>query len=440
MEHVIRFNPVTTSTSNSTHLNMMENSLNGTFPSYFGNLSRMKYLNIYDNKLNGEISLSLRHLALLEQLNLGANLFLASEIPSFLGNLTQLTYLDFRANEFVGKIPLSQGNIIQLTHLDLYLNQLTGEIPSSIRNLVKLTHLDLSANNLTSEIPSSIGNLVRLTRLYLYENKLIDEIPFSFENLIKLKYLHLYSNELTGEIPSLMGRLTQLVYVDLSANKFYGPIPHTITQLQRLRLLDLISNNLSSVVRLDLFSNAQKLVSLYLSFNKLSIIFDPNITKQYTSLSLASCKLSSFPKFLQHQHGLQALDLSNNDISSAVPKWFLNVSTISLLFLNLSGNFLTSFAQNPVIFKWTTLMIIDLGFNELQGSLPILHPRTIVYFISNNHLSGHISLLLCNLSSIKILDLSVNNLFGRLLQCLSNLSGSLEYMSLHSNRFHGEIP
>ena len=95
-------------------------------------------------------------------------------------------------------------------------------------------------------------------------------------------------NELIGEIPSLVGRMAQLVAIDLSSNKFYGPIPNAITQLQGLNSLDLSSNNLSGVVRLDLFSNAQSLGFLELLHNKLSFIIDPNITKQYFGLGLAS--------------------------------------------------------------------------------------------------------------------------------------------------------
>ncbi|XP_039154662.1 receptor-like protein 6 [Eucalyptus grandis] len=158
------------------------------------------------------------------------------------------------------------------------------------------------------------------------------------------------------------------------------------------------------------------------------------------SLGLGSCNLNSFPEFLQDQDNLQELDLSYNNIYGQVPEWFMNVNTENLLYLNLSGNFLTSFAQDPIIFKWKRLGKADLSFNQLQGSVPIPQPVIESYFISNNRLSRGISPLICNLSSIRMIDLSNNNLTGVIPQCLSNLSGTLEVMSLHSNNFIGKIP
>ncbi|XP_056177424.1 receptor-like protein 7 isoform X2 [Syzygium oleosum] len=172
-----------------------------------------------------------------------------------------------------------------------------------------------------------------------------------------------------------------------------------------------------------------------------------SISLRYWVLGLGSCNLNSFPEYLRGQEDLYQpfkdlyqLDLSYNKISGQVPEWFLNVSTKELVYLNLSGNFLTSFGQDPVTFKWTKLVSADLRFNQLQGSLPIPPPKILNYYISNNRLSGEISPVICNLTSIRMIDLSNNNLTGVLPRCLSNLSGSLEVMSLQSNGFNGKIP
>ncbi|KAL3754369.1 hypothetical protein ACJRO7_001580 [Eucalyptus globulus] len=89
---------------------------------------------------------------------------------------------------------------------------------------------------------------------------------------------------------------------------------------------------------------------------------------------------------------------------------------------------------------WENLVVADLRCNELQGSIPIPYPEMWYFFISNNKLSGEISPLICNVRSIQMIDLSYNNLTGFLPQCLSNLSGALEAMSLQSNNFIGRIP
>ncbi|XP_056159539.1 receptor-like protein 7 [Syzygium oleosum] len=172
-----------------------------------------------------------------------------------------------------------------------------------------------------------------------------------------------------------------------------------------------------------------------------------SISLRYWVLGLGSCNLNSFPEYLRGQEDLYQpfkdlyqLDLSYNKISGQVPEWFLNVSTKELVYLNISGNFLTSFGQDPVTFKWTKLVCADLRFNQLQGSLPIPPPKILYYYISNNRLSGEISPVICNLTSIQMIDSSNNNLTGVLPRCLSNLSGSLEVMSLQSNGFNGKIP
>ncbi|KAL3753052.1 hypothetical protein ACJRO7_000448 [Eucalyptus globulus] len=362
------------------------------------------------------------------------------EIPSSFGRLNHPKHLDRRFNFITGEVPFFLRNLVQLKSLSLAGNMLIGKIPASLGNLVQLTSLDLSLNKLKGEIPCSIRNLVRLTHLDLGYNQLVGEIPLSFQNLMELRFLTLRSNQLSGKIPSLLGRLIQLIDIDLSFNQFHGEIPNTIFQLQGLHTLNLNSNNLSGTVKLDMFSEAENLQVLGLSSNKLSLIVEANITHQYYALGLGSCNLNGFPEFLQDQDYLFFLDLSYNSISGQVPEWFLNVSTRNLRHLNLSGNFLTSFAQDPVIFKWEQLVVADLRFNELQGSVPIPAPEMWYYFISNNRLSGEISPLICNLSSIQMIDLSYNHLTGFLPQCLSNLSGTLEVMSLQSNNFIGKIP
>ncbi|XP_039173494.1 receptor-like protein 7 [Eucalyptus grandis] len=363
------------------------------------------------------------------------------EILSSFGRLNHPKHLDRRFNFITGEVPSFLGNLTQLKSLSLAGNMLIGQIPSSLGNLVQLTSLDLSLNKLTGEIPFSIGNLVQLTHLDLGYNQLMGEIPLSFQNLLDLGFLTLRSNQLSGKIPSSLGRLTRLIEVDLSFNQFHGAIPSTTFQLQGLHTLNLNSNNLSGTIKLDRFSEAKSLQALGLSSNKLSLIVETNITHKYYALGLGSCNLNGFPEFLQDQDDLFFLDLSYNNISGQVPEWFLDVSTTNLRHLNLSGNFLSSFAQDPIIFKWEQLVVIDLRFNKLQGSIPIPASENMwYYFISNNRLSGEISPLICNLSSIQMIDLSYNNLTGFLPQCLSNLSGTLEVMSLQSNNFIGKIP
>ena len=123
-----------------------------------------------------------------------------------------------------------------------------------------------------------------------------------------------------------------------------------------------------------------------------------------------------------------------------MPKWMWNSSKKTLLILDLSDNFLTGFHQLPVILPWTNLQFLDLSNNKLQGSLPIPPPSIFSYLVSNNTLTGEIPQIICNLSSLFVLDLSYNNLSGMLPDCLGNLGFSLSVLNLRRNNFHGNIP
>ncbi|XVF03670.1 hypothetical protein REPUB_Repub05bG0013400 [Reevesia pubescens] len=107
-----------------------------------------------------------------------------------------------------------------------------------------------------------------------------------------------------------------------------------------------------------------------------------------------------------------------------------DVGNDSLSYLNLSHNSLTDFERFP----WKEIYILDLS------SIPIPPLTTKIFLISNNKLSGQISSLICNASSIEILDLSYNNLNGTIPHCFGNLSRSVWMLNLQMNKFSGIIP
>ena len=108
----------------------------------------------------------------------------------------------------------------------------------------------------------------------------------------------------------------------------------------------------------------------------------------------------------------------------------------TLWYLNLSYNFISGFERLP----WKNMQILDLHSNLLQGPLPT-PPNSMYFFsVSNNKLSGEISPLICKVGNIGVLDLSYNNLSGRLPHCLGNFSYDLSILNLRRNQFYGPIP
>ncbi|XP_075656884.1 receptor-like protein 7 isoform X1 [Castanea sativa] len=418
--------------------------LYGEFPMEIFKLRNLQFLSVRDNEnLIGYLpefhsSNPLRILRL-------ANTGFSGKLPDSIGNLKSLIELDIHTCHFSGLVPTSLGNLTNLIVLSLSNNKFSGQIPFSLANLTQLSQLLLSWNSFSAQTLPWLGKQTKLTDLRLGEANLYGDIPSSLKNLTQLTGLSLVSNQLTGQIPPWLGNLTQLTHLDLGGNEFHGSIPQSICRLANLEYLSLTENNLSGRVDMDLFLKLKNLTALQLSGVHLSFPINSTFnatTPKLELLGLNACNLTEFPTFLRSQHELMILFLSHNKIQGQIPNWIFNIGKQTLLLLDLSSNFLTTFVPSnhtPPILPWDSLLTLGLSFNKLQGSLPIPPPSITQYHVSNNKLTGEISPLYCNFSSIVMLDLSHNNLGGMLPKCLSKLS-NLEVLNLQNNNFRGILP
>ncbi|XP_017979770.1 PREDICTED: protein BRASSINOSTEROID INSENSITIVE 1 [Theobroma cacao] len=295
-----------------------------------------------------------------------------------------------------------------LERLSLHDCQLDGELPSEVFSLPYLQHIDLGSN----------------------------------ENVTDLSY-----NKLAGQIDQIQ-KPNSLEYIDLSSNDIHGSIPNSFFDLVSLETLDLSSNNLSGVIKSNMLAKLKYLRDLDLSNNSLLSLSasenDINYSfPQLVKVSFSSCSIRQFPSFFRTSN-LKILDLSSNKIHGGISKWEAE-GWDNLKSLNLSYNFLTTLGHFP----GKNLDVLDLRSNLLQG--PILStclnnqspnpPQSLIaFYVSKNKLTGNIPLLICNWSSLLILDLSRNNLSGTIPECFGNLSSSLMVMNLEMNNFHGKMP
>ncbi|XP_030493033.2 receptor like protein 27 [Cannabis sativa] len=235
--------------------------------------------------------------------------------------------------------------------------------------------------------------------------------------------------------------------MNVNLNNLIGSIPSSLSKLKDLQLLDLSANSLSGAFELDAFLKMRNMVVIDLGYNNISLLveerkFDPNTTiSNLNFLSLASCNLSKFPKFIAHQTNLELLDLSHNQIYGQIPKDLMNSSLQSLEVIDLSNNLITGFQNHTSILPWSNLRAFYMQYNLLQGQLPIPPSSAIHYDVSNNILSGEIPSSICNLSSILVLDLSNNNFSGEFPLCSSSMiSDTMLVLNLRNNSFRGTIP
>ncbi|KAL4607791.1 hypothetical protein ACB092_09G200400 [Castanea dentata] len=432
----------------------------GSIPKCNWSSSSLKVLDLSSISFSRELLDSISNLKYLKVLALD-NCNFTGSIPSLLNNLTQITYLALTFNNFSGLLPLSLLNLPNLSTLILDNNQLVGPLPNHVSGCLNLNvlslssnflngtlpswlfnfpslYLDLSYNKLHGSIPRSLLNLPNLSTLILDNNQLISPLPNHVSGLLNLNVLSLSSNFLNGTLPSWLFNLPSLVrlnlggnqfigeicefksnsleHLDLGYNKLQGYIPRSISRFDSLIYLSLSSNNLSIMLESEMFSKLKNLYNLDFSNNLVSI--NNNVTYTLPKLqwfNLSSTNISEFPIFLKTTTNLRYLDLSKNIINGQFPRWLGDVGRDSLYFL-------------------------DLHANLLQGSFPTLSFPSLRYlFVSNNKFTGEIPSLICNTSTLAILDLSHNNLSGMLPKCLVH-SNVLSVLDLRMNSLHGTIP
>ncbi|KAH1120796.1 hypothetical protein J1N35_003956 [Gossypium stocksii] len=365
-------------------------------------LPNLEYLDLSSNSVTGYLPNS-NWSSEIRFLDLSFTDFRGS-IPASLANLTKITSLLLYASNFEGQIPDVFGNLNGLTTLHFFGCNFSGQIPPSIFNLTQLTYLELSSNGLEGPLPTHVTGLQNLNEFHSTDNFLTGPIPSWPFTLPSLEYLDLSNNGLTGPINHIQ-KPNSIRHVYLPNNDIHGEIPSSFFGLVKLTELDLSSNNLSGVIKSDMLSKLESLEILDLSSNNFSGVNKFDVLSKLTNLT--------GPIFKTETEG-----------------WGL-LST-----LDLSHNLLTSLEQFP----GKNFDILDLHSNLLQGPLLVPSPTVREFLISENKLTGEIPPSVCNLTSLRILDLSKNYLEGIIPPCVGNFSHEIYIINLQRNNFHGKIP
>ncbi|AEE76964.1 leucine-rich repeat disease resistance protein-like [Arabidopsis thaliana] len=410
----------------------------GQVPFSFSNLSMLSALDLSDNELTGSLSF-VRNLRKLRVLDVSYNHFSGILNPnSSLFELHHLTYLSLGSNSFTSStLPYEFGNLNKLELLDVSSNSFFGQVPPTISNLTQLTELYLPLNDFTGSLPL-VQNLTKLSILALFGNHFSGTIPSSLFTMPFLSYLSLKGNNLNGsiEVPnsSSSSRLESLY---LGKNHFEGKILKPISKLINLKELDLSFLSTSYPIDLSLFSSFKSLLVLDLTGDWISqagLSSDSYISLTLEALYMKQCNISDFPNILKSLPNLECIDVSNNRVSGKIPEWLWSLPRLSSVFIG--DNLLTGFEGSSEILVNSSVQILVLDSNSLEGALPHL-PLSIIYFSARyNRFKGDIPLSICNRSSLDVLDLRYNNFTGPIPPCLSNLL----FLNLRKNNLEGSIP
>ncbi|KAF8364631.1 hypothetical protein HHK36_033397 [Tetracentron sinense] len=269
----------------------------------------------------------------------------------------------------------------------------------------------------------------------------------SLFHLRRLRTLNLAFNFFNfSQIPSGFHRLTSLTHLNLSNCYFSGQIPFEISGMTQLVSLDL--SNWGPYLKLEkpslgtLVQRLTNLQVLHLDHVNISSVvpdFLANLSS-LTSLHLKSCNLyGEFQKRIFLLPNLQSLDLGfNPGLIGKLPEFHSNSSLryLGLSFTSFSGELTNSIGNLKL------LNHLDLSGCNLSGSFPssIFNLTNLNYLgLYSNHLTGPIPSCLSYFSNLTFLDLGYNSLSGEIPSSLFTLA-SLQVLYLDQNKLHGPIP
>ncbi|XP_031249015.1 receptor-like protein EIX2 [Pistacia vera] len=270
-------------------------------------------------------------------------------------------------------------------------------------------------------------------------SRLRGTISSSLLKLHDLSYLDFSFNDFGGSrIPKFIGSLSKLTHLSLSSSNFGGPIHRQLGNLSSLQFLDLGDNDgLSSIGNLEWLSHLSSLSYLDLTYSNLS-------------------KSSDWFKVVKKLPFLRTLNLNVCNLPPIISSPLSLVNSTSLLHLGLGFNALTS-SMYPWLFNFSNnLDYLDLGSNQLQGSIPDAfgHFTSLTELVlAYNHLEGGIPESFGNMcrllsldlgsvpdlsrfSSLKVLQLDQNLLNGTLTNSI-RLMNKLEVLLLGENSLEG---
>ena len=218
--------------------------------------------------------------------------------------------------------------------------------------------------------------------------------------------------------------MKKLEELDLSGNYFEGILPSSLYNLTSLQLLDLSWNEFTGNIS-SLMAGLTSLKYIDLSFN------------HFERFSFDSLANISRLEFFQLECDSKKLDVETEK-SGWVPLFQLEFLVLSNCNLNKLSNQVPTF-----LFHQYSLRVLDLSNNNLKGPFPgwllVNNTRLGVFSLNNNLFMGPLHLSLPH-NSTYAMDVSNNQLSGPLQGNIGNILPKIRILHLFKNDFEGYLP
>ncbi|XP_052298178.1 receptor-like protein 13 isoform X9 [Citrus sinensis] len=295
----------------------------------------------------------------------------------------------------------------QLESLDLTDNNIAGCVENEgierLSRLNNLKMLNLSYNSFNNSILSSLTHLSSLRSLNLFWNRLEGSIDVKeFDSLRDLEELDIGGNKIDKFVVSKeFDSLSNLEELDMSGNEIDNfEVPQGYKGLRKLKTLYLLGVGIR---------DGSKLLQSMGSFPSLN-----NLDLSYNNFTDTVTTTQGFPHFKSLEH------LDMDDLRIVLNTSFLQIigeSMPSLKYLSLS---------------YSSAITNSSGI--LQGLCSLVHLQEL--HMADNELRGSLPWCLANMTSLRILDVSSNQLTGSISSSPLFYLTSIEELSLSNNHFH----
>ncbi|PKV49413.1 putative secreted protein (Por secretion system target) [Aquimarina sp. MAR_2010_214] len=410
-------------------LNLFAKRLKGNIPAEIGNLIHLKTIRLMTNELSGPIPPEIGNLVNLEYLYLERNLF--TSIPNEIGNLTKLKIISLYFNELEGNIPVGIGNLSNLESINLSGNKLSGTIPVKIKDFSSLSLFNISNNKFVFDDFENEFSTYNTLDIFSYSpqarvdaSETIELIPgdeitlaVTATSSINNKYRWRRDNS------DLVDQTNRTLVIPNASNADLGRYTCFITNDKVPGLT--LQKNFTQIVRYVPQIQKDALIALYNATN------GPNWVNPW---DLTADVSTWHGVFLDDSKNVQAISLTNNNLTGTLPEEIGNLTFLD--FLQLNENQLSATIPT-IIGNLTNLKTLNLSDNLLSGEIPIeLFSLTKLnnLTIYGNQLEGSIPAQIGNLTELRLLKVSKNKLSGKIPTEIKNLT-KLTVFGISENHF-----